>query len=103
MSSNDSISSSKTNNLKPIVPPKPPSFRPQSGYANVDEKINELDEQFSKIMQPLSNQSIYPNLKKTEKDIVVLVLGATGAGKSSLINLLYLWSKKTSDLKEVNF
>ena len=98
LSSNDSISTSETNNLKPTVPP-----RPHSGYVNVDEKINELDEQFSRIMQPLSNQSIYPKLKKPEKDLVVLVLGATGAGKSSLINLLYLWSKKTSNLKEVNF
>ena len=39
--------------------------------------------------------------KKTKKEIAVLVLGATGAGKSSLINLLYLWSQGYENIKDV--
>lgn len=38
--------------------------------------------------------------KKPPKNVKVLVLGATGAGKSSLINLFYVWSK---DLKPADF
>ena len=37
-----------------------------------------------------------------EKVLSVLLLGATGAGKSSLINLLYLWSQGVSHLEKVN-
>ncbi len=40
------------------------------------------------------------NEEAKEKSIVVL--GATGAGKSSLINLLYLWSKNVKNLKQVS-
>jgi hypothetical protein len=93
-----------SNKISPLTQHKP-SFRTDSNY--VDAKIKGLNEEFSKLMHPLSTStitsSIYPNFKKPEKDLVVLVLGATGAGKSSLINLLYLWSKKTSNLKEVLF
>jgi len=38
------------------------------------------------------------------KEIKMIVIGATGAGKTSLINLLYVWSKglkKVVDIKEV--
>jgi hypothetical protein len=36
------------------------------------------------------------------KERSIVVLGATGAGKSSLINLLYLWSKNVKNLKQVS-
>jgi predicted ATPase len=46
------------------------------------------------------NNSCYENIQ--EKTLSVMIIGATGAGKSSLINLLYLWSQGTIDLKKVN-
>ncbi len=48
------------------------------------------------------NDSMEVDTNEKDKDASVVVLGATGAGKSSLINLLYLWSKNVKDLKQVN-
>ena len=48
------------------------------------------------------NTSTKLDAKVDVKKATIVVLGATGAGKSSLINLLYLWSKNVKNLKQVN-
>jgi len=65
---------------------------------NVDELITN---KFRKIMQGLRNPPP-PQVTMTHKSVKSIVIGVTGAGKTSLVNLLYIWSKGITRIQEVD-
>ena len=80
-----------------------------SGYGAIEKFKSKFGEKDTRALKRLilKNQLLNEHHKSLnrkslqEKTLSVLIIGATGAGKSSLINLFYLWSRGINDLKKV--